>query len=150
MENLAIVGKGIGYKNALVSGRKIWTVESAFKDLGKADKVFRLHNHEKQLQELEGIEFVYMNDIPFDKLVTIFGELFHSSIAWMLGYAYIQGYRDIMFFGIDMAVESEYGKQRDGLNRLIGKLEIMGVNIIIPEWSMMYIPPGDYELTKEN
>ena len=146
MNNLAVVGRGIGFRNALYSGREIWTVQSAYEDLGYAHKVFRLHNHEQQLQEKEGIDFIYKKDIPSRKLISKFGKYFHSSIAWMLGLACLKGYKDIMFFGIDMAVESEYGEQRDGLNRLIGKLEAMGVKITIPQWSKMFIAPGNYEL----
>lgn len=146
MNSLAIVGHGKGFKNVLISEHEIWTVQSVIEDLGKANKVFRLHEHEKQLSNIENTELVYLNNLPIERLCKIFGNQFYSSIAWMLAYAVFLGYKDIYFYGIDMAVCSEYGYQRDNLNRLIGKCESLNVNINIPEWSMMFIPPTLYGL----
>lgn len=148
MDKIAIVGRGIGHKNALLSGCKIWTMQKAYSDIGFADKVFRLHEHEQQLGYIQNVDIVSFCDIQTEGLIKMFGDVFHSSVAWMLAYAVFIGHKHIELYGIDMAVDGEYGSQRDGLNRLIGKVEAIGCNVIIPTWSGIYCPPGLYSLRR--
>lgn len=145
MVELSIVGGGRGYKNSLLSDREIWTVQGVFPKLGRADKVFRLHEFERKIEEHPGPEYVYFDSIPVDKLRMRFGDYFHSSIAWMYAYAIEIGIKDIAFFGVDMLHESEYGYQRAGLYRMIGMAEMMGIKTYIPSWSGMNIEECLYQ-----
>lgn len=149
MVNLAIVGGGKGFKNALLSGCEVWTVQSVFDKLGKADKVFRLHQHEQDLDNIDGCEIIAFNNLPVEKLIGSFGKYFHSSISWMVGYAVLLGYKHIELHGIDMLLDSEYGDQRDGLFRMIGISQMLGVRFIIPQWSGCYLKQCAYGIGDE-
>lgn len=145
MVGIAIVGGGRGHKNSLLTGYKIWTVQGVYDSLGRADRVFRLHDHEKEFQEQEGSEYIYFDSIPVLELRKMFGDYFHSSIAWMYAMAIFEGNKKIAFYGIDMLHESEYGYQRGGLYRMIGIADVMGIETYIPEWSGMYLDKKLYE-----
>jgi hypothetical protein len=144
MGKLAIVGGGQGYKNALVTGCEIWTIQSVFEKLGRADKVFRLHQHELDLPGIDDTEIVTFDNMPVQNIAESFGNYFHSSISWMIGYAVLIGYKYIELHGVDMLITGEYGKQRDGLFRMIGIAQMLQVVFIIPEWSGVYIKPELY------
>jgi hypothetical protein len=149
MVGLAIVGGGRGHKNALVSGLPIWTVQGVYPSLGRAERIYRLHEHEKDFPDVKGCEIIEWDSIPVDRLREMFGDYFHSSIAWMYAHAIDEGYNDIAFFGIDMLHESEYGYQRGGLYRMIGIAETMGIRTHIPNWSGMYLSKSLYEYRGE-
>lgn len=142
---IAIAGGGTGFKNAIETGCEVWTIQSVFKKLGKADKVFRFHQHELSMPTIEGVEIMGFNNLPVARLIESFGPYFHSSISWLFGYAVIIGCKHIELHGVDMLTESEYGGQRDSLFRMIGISQTIGVNVIIPEWSGVYIRPKLYE-----
>lgn len=146
MDKVAIVGGGVGFKNALVSGCKIWTVQSVFAKLKKADKVFRLHQHELLFNKIDNTEIVTFDSLPVKELIDSFGGYFHSSISWMVGYAVLTGCKHIEFHGIDMLLESEYSDQRDGLFRMIGISQMLGVKFIIPDWSGVFMKEKLYGL----
>ena len=146
---IAIVGGGVGFKNALVTGCEIWTVQSVFEKLGKADKVFRLHDHELLFDQIDNTEIITFDDLPVKELVDSFGSYFHSSISWMTGYAVLMGCKYIEFHGIDMLLDSEYSEQRDGLFRMIGISQMLGVRFIIPEWSGVFMKEKLYGI-REN
>ena len=55
-----------------------------------------------------------------------------SSPALMLAHAVLDGYREIHIYGIHLATQGEYIKQRPNFEWLLGKVEAMGVNIILP------------------
>ena len=146
MDKVSIVGGGVGFKNALVTGCEIWTIQSVFAKLGKANKVFRLHDHEILFDKIDNTEIVTFDDLPVKKLIESFGSYFHSSISWMTGYAVLTGCKYIEFHGIDMLLESEYSDQRDGLFRMIGISQMLGVRFIIPKWSGVFMKEKLYGL----
>ena len=146
---VAIVGGGVGFKNALVTGCEIWTVQSVFEKLGKADKVFRLHDHELLFDQIDNTEIITFDSLPVKELVDSFGSYFHSSISWMAGYAVLIGCKYIELHGIDMLLDSEYSEQRDGLFRMIGISQMLGVRFIIPEWSGVFMKEKLYGI-REN
>ena len=146
---IAIVGGGVGFKNALVTGCEIWTVQSVFEKLGKADKVFRLHDHELLFDQIDNTEIITFDSLPVKELVDSFGSYFHSSISWMAGYAVLIGCKYIELHGIDMLLDSEYSEQRDGLFRMIGISQMLGVRFIIPEWSGVFMKEKLYGI-REN
>lgn len=151
MVGVSIVGGGRGHKNSIISDFPIWTVQGVYPSLGRAERVFRLHEHEKEFADIPDTEIIYFDSVPVKELRKTFGDYFHSSIAWMYAMAVYEGYKDIVFYGIDMLQESEYGYQRGGLYRMIGIADTMGIRTHIPPWSGMFLKTALYGIgDKEN
>lgn len=55
-----------------------------------------------------------------------------SSPTLMLAHAVLEGYREIHIYGIHLSTQAEYLKQRPGFEWLLGKVEGMGINIVLP------------------
>ena len=60
------------------------------------------------------------------------GPYFASSPAWMLGLALAEGVTEIQVFGIHLATEWEYQKQKPNLAFLLGLAAGRGVKIVVP------------------
>lgn len=152
---LNIVGRGSGFRNVDYDA-EIWAVSTVCKSLRKYDKVFQLHKEELFEPWLKSAEdksvlirssrrLPKANVIPCQELNKIFGKVFHSSVAWMFGYALYMGYTDIGFYGINMEHNTEYGPQRDSMFFLIGWAKSRGINIRIPKESGLYLPESNYQ-----
>jgi hypothetical protein len=61
-----------------------------------------------------------------------FGQWFDSTPAWMLGLALLEGYQEIHIYGIHLATEWEYQKQKPNMTYLCGLAAGMGVKVITP------------------
>lgn len=136
MRSLAIVGHGNGWlevKSETV--REIWAVSSVFKSFKQADRYFDIHVPTVHRELLKNVNATFSDTFPYGELITEFGRVFHSSVSWLLGYAYISGYTDIRLYGINMEHGTEYGSQRDSFFYMYGNLAARGVKIEIPEGS---------------
>jgi hypothetical protein len=60
------------------------------------------------------------------------GPYFASSPAWMLGLALLEGVTEIHVYGIHLATEWEYQKQKSNFSFLLGLAAGRGVKIVIP------------------
>lgn len=152
---LSIVGRGSGFQN-VDYGSEIWAVSTVYKSLKTVDKVFQLHKEqlfEPWLKEVENRTILLHSSnrmlkatvLPTKELNAMFGKVFHSTVAWMLGYAIMQGYRDISIVGVNMEHGSEYGPQRDSMFFLIGWAKSKGINIRINKDSGLYLPEKNYQ-----
>lgn len=56
-----------------------------------------------------------------------------SSPVLMFAHAVLEGYQEIHIYGIHLATQAEYIKQRPNMEWAIGKAEGMGINIVIPQ-----------------
>lgn len=56
-----------------------------------------------------------------------------SSPVQMVAHAILQGAKEIQIYGIHLATQGEYIKQRPNFEWLLGKAEAMGVRIILPQ-----------------
>lgn len=88
--------------------------------------------------------------LPYEALLDLFGPIFASTISWMLAYAMFLEYTDIGIYGIDMTAGEEYSDQREPLIYLIGMARERGINIRIPEYSGIYMPPQIYGVPEVN
>ena len=70
---------------------------------------------------------------PRDRVVAAFGDQFASSPAWMLGLAMLEGATEIHIYGIHLATEWEYVKQKPNLSFLLGIAAGRGIKIVIPK-----------------
>ena len=55
-----------------------------------------------------------------------------SSPAMMLAHAILENYTEIHIYGIHLATQAEYLKQRPNFEWLIGRAEERGINIVLP------------------
>ncbi len=63
---------------------------------------------------------------------------FTSSPAYAIAYAIYLGYERIELYGIEMATETEYLMQRDGVTFWVGIAMGRGIEVVIPEQSGMF------------
>ena len=129
----AIIGIGKGWEKVKELDCQTWGLSSLFRRYKGCTKYFDIHRPSVHKNMLEGIPAVFEDTFPFGELIYEFGPVFHSSVSWLLGYAYLLGYTKIGLYGINMEHGSEYGKQRDSLFYMLGNLSARGVEVIIPE-----------------
>lgn len=75
------------------------------------------------------------NSIPYPKqeIINKFGNYFTNTITWMIGLAILIGFKTIEIHGVDMAVGTEYEKQRPSCEWLIGYMQAAGIKYHIPD-----------------
>lgn len=82
---------------------------------------------------------------PKDELLKEFGCFFFtSSFAWMIALAIKRGATEIAVFGIDMATDEEYAKQRPGFQHFLWLASQRGIKILAPNESDILQPPPLY------
>jgi len=72
---------------------------------------------------------------PREAIEAAFGAWFDSSPAWMLGHAILMGFKEIHIYGIHLATEAEYVKQKPNMCYLIGLAVGAGVKLVVPKES---------------
>lgn len=85
--------------------------------------------------------------VPFPKEIVeqVLGtKYFTSSPAWEIGLAITMGARKIHLYGIDMAQESEYARERNCVEFLLGVAKGLGIEIHVPETSDLLHSVGQY------
>jgi hypothetical protein len=145
---------------------KIWACSPGnMNNLPRADVWFEIHANllwpeckhygEPYLKWLSELKIpLYMQDqsqvknaliFPRDELIKEFGPYFFtSSFAWMLGFAMMQGAKEINLYGIDMASHDEYMVQRQGTQALFVEAAKRGIKCWAPPESDIMQPPGLY------
>lgn len=66
---------------------------------------------------------------------------FTSTTAYMLALAIYQGYQQIYLYGIEMASDTEYVRQRDGVTFWIGVAIGRGINVVLQKKSLLMAGP---------
>jgi len=74
---------------------------------------------------------------PLKDVISVVGDYFNSSIAYMLGLAILEKVDRIGIWGVDMAGDDEFGYQRPNTEYMIGFAKGMGIDIYIPEESAL-------------
>ena len=70
---------------------------------------------------------------PREDVIKAVGPHFASSPAWMVGLALMEGATEIQIFGIHLATEWEYLKQKPNMAFLLGLAAGRGVRIVVPK-----------------
>ena len=70
---------------------------------------------------------------PKAEIEAKFGQHFASSPAWMIGLALLEGVTELHIYGIHLATEWEYLKQKPNMTFLLGLAVGMGVKVILPK-----------------
>jgi hypothetical protein len=86
---------------------------------------------------------------PAKRLLREFGHLgriaFTSSISWMIGFAILEGAKEIGVFGVDMAATEEaYGNQKSGCQVMMAIAHERGIKVNVPLESCLASPPPLY------
>lgn len=86
---------------------------------------------------------------PHRRVLREFGHLgriaFTSSISWMIGFAIIEGAKEIGVFGVDMAANEEaYSSQKAGCQIMMAIAHDRGIEVKIPLESCLSTPPPLY------
>jgi len=79
----------------------------------------------------------YKNSVayPRDEVVAEFGTYFNNTISWILAFAMYKGFEEIHLYGVDMAVDVEYGHQRPSCEYFLGIATGRGIKMILPRGS---------------
>lgn len=64
--------------------------------------------------------------------------LLTSSIAYEIALAILLGFPEIHIYGVDMADQTEYGRQKAGCQALIMLAEARGQKVVVPSQSLLY------------
>jgi hypothetical protein len=72
------------------------------------------------------------------------GPYFASSPAWMIGLALLEGVTELHIYGIHLATEWEYVKQKPNLQFLLGLAVGKGVHVIVPKGAPLIVESHQY------
>ena len=72
---------------------------------------------------------------PKDEIVERFGRYFTNTVAWMIALAIHEAPAEIGLWGVDMAADTEYGKQKPSCEYFIGLAVGAGITMQIPDTS---------------
>ena len=70
---------------------------------------------------------------PKEAIEAKFGKHFASSPAWMIGLALLEGVTELHVYGIHLATEWEYIKQKPNMTFLLGLAAGLGVKVVLPK-----------------
>jgi hypothetical protein len=72
-------------------------------------------------------------EFPREQIQAKFGKYFSSTPAWMLAWLIQEGYDEIHVYGIHLATQWEYMRQRPNFEWLLGVAMGKGVRVVVPE-----------------
>ena len=102
---------------------------------------FRTKEYLKQLQQsnipimmVEKFEDIPMSEkYPLDEIIKeLETDYFTNSISYMVAYAIYYGADEIAMYGVDMAQDEEYAKERPSVEYFVGYARAKGVPVYIP------------------
>jgi hypothetical protein len=70
---------------------------------------------------------------PKAEIEAKFGRTFASSPAWMIAHALLEGVTELHIYGIHLATEWEYQKQKPNMTFLLGLAAGLGVRVVLPK-----------------
>lgn len=150
---VAIVGTAPSWVEAPFSDPdvEVWGQNGCWRLLPRVDRFFEMHTPavEASFAEWYGAEYVdwlksascpvYMAeavdwvpksvDFPITEAAAYFGEVFASTVGYMVALAIRLDFRTIELYGIDMIGTGEYLMQREWLQRLLGEALGRGITV---------------------
>lgn len=176
MKTIALVGFADTKVDAPFDNKEIeiWSLNEFGLDLPRCDYLFQIHNldiiknnkkdpkHLDKLLKFEGKLFTQKSykeipngkAYPFKKMVGKYGNIFSSTMDYMISYAIESGVGRIELYGMDMALYSEYQRQRPTFMYFIGLAKGKGIDVWIhPKSGLItyerYAMDGDTQLEIE-
>lgn len=171
---VAIVGSAPSWTLALEEREttEIWATGLMFRHLPRITRWFEMHadpslrvdapptnahDYKAWLSSFQGIIYVLEQDasIPCAIPYPITGRPYlTNTIAYMLALAVYRGYASIKLYGVDMAVNEEYAKDRQCVLYWLGVAEGQGIAVVLPPGCALiagneHVPEREY-LAKGN
>lgn len=136
---------------------EIWGLNGAYKAMKRWDRWFDMHDlsilkihHDPEyfnFLEKAGNKLTMNNEydeypeaevFPFQELVDKYRRYFTNTISWLIAYALEQDdIEEIAIWGVNMAQDTEYAKQRPSCEYFLGIAEGRGIKVTIPDASEM-------------
>ena len=69
---------------------------------------------------------------PLQKVIADMGNYFTNTISYQIALAIMEGFKEIMVYGVDMACDSEYGHQRPSCEMFLGVAMGRGIKVTLP------------------
>lgn len=150
---VAIVGTAPSWVEAPFSDRdvEVWGQNGCWQVLPRCDRFFEMHTPAERelfvgwfgagyadwLASMHGpvymaqaVEWIPRSvPYPVAAIVAEFGEVFASTVGYMVALAIREGFREISLFGIEMTGTGEYLMQREWLQRLLGVAQGRGISV---------------------
>ena len=164
MKTVALVGSSHTRKYAPYDKKniEIWSMNDLVPHLPRVTKWFEMHSwnlidcnrrDKYYLAKLKNSKIpIYMQEnmidiipkcvvYPIDEVLTIHGKKFGSTLDYMMALALLKGFERIELYGVDMALYTEYQRQRPTLMYFIGYAIASGI--------VVYIHPHSGMITNE-
>ncbi len=74
---------------------------------------------------------------PIEDIVSNYGRYWRSTLAYIIAWAQLVGYKRLEIYGFEMASDSEYWGQRANACYIIGKVKGKGMDIYVPPLSRL-------------
>jgi hypothetical protein len=88
---------------------------------------------------------------PLDDIIkALETDYFTNSISYMVAYAVYAGYEEIAIYGVDMAQDEEYAKERPSVEYFVGYARAKGIPVYIPPESDICKVPYYYGFQEES
>ena len=81
---------------------------------------------------------------PKDEIMRTISPYFASSPAWMIGLALMEGVTELHIYGIHLATEWEYLRQKPNMTFLLGIAVGRGVKVVIPKGAPLLVESHQY------
>lgn len=173
MKTVALVGFADTKSDAPYDNKEIeiWSLNEFSLDLPRVDRIFQIHNleiiknnkkdpkHFNRLVESKKTiyfckkykEFPNGTAYPFKKMIGKYGNIFASTMDYMIALAIEEKFERIELYGMDMALYSEYQRQRPTFMFFIGLCRGLGIDVWIhPKSGLItyenYAQEGDVQL----
>ncbi len=142
-----LVGGRINFTDLAKEKRLRWFEIHARHDLECDPNVIARHAHHLQrLREIGAMGApVYMHQVwpdipnsveyPLKAMTDRFGGYWTNSISYMIALAIAEGFREIGLYGVNMAMDSEWGFQRPSCEYFIGFARGAGITVHVPPQS---------------
>lgn len=110
----------------------------------RGDRNFRGVSVDTYLSKIAGLKCpVYMQKVwpsiknsmlyPLKEIVTRYGRYLTNTISYQIALGIYLGFSEISIYGVDMAVGTEYAKQRPSCEYFVGLAKGLGINVILPD-----------------
>lgn len=156
---IAIVGTTTSLADAPYGDEswELWGLNGAYKAMRRWDRWFDMHDlsilkihHDPEYFDFlkaagsklsmnkEYDEYPEAEVFPFQELVDKYGRYFTNTISWLIAHALEQDdVEEIGIWGVNMAQDTEYAKQRPSCEYFLGIAEGRGIKVTIPAASEM-------------
>jgi flagellar biosynthesis/type III secretory pathway chaperone len=125
------------------------TVLNSKRDSSYMDK---LKNSKIPIMMCQKHEDIPMSEeYPLNDIIQALGtDYFTNSISYMVAYAVYMGYEEIAIYGVDMAQDEEYAKERPSVEYFVGFARAKGIPVYIPPESDICKAPYYYGFQEES